>query len=171
MNKRYARKLVGFILGLLLALGLGGPAAWAEKPQGAGQGKDKSHKHDKHDKHDKAAKKNGKPGSQPQVGGYFGDAQRQAARNYYGTQARSGHCPPGLAKKNNGCLPPGQAKKWGLGKPLPVDVVHYPVPSSVVVKLGPPPIGHKYVRVAADILLIAVGTGIVIDAIEDLARL
>jgi len=22
-----------------------------------------------------------------------------------------GHCPPGLAKKNNGCLPPGQAKK------------------------------------------------------------
>lgn len=23
------------------------------------------------------------------------------------------HCPPGLAKKNNGCLPPGQAKKMG----------------------------------------------------------
>jgi len=34
-------------------------------------------------------------------------------------------CPPGLAKKNNGCLPPGQAKKvwgnnvWGLGAVLP----------------------------------------------------
>ena len=25
-------------------------------------------------------------------------------------------CPPGLAKKNNGCLPPGQAKKiYGIG--------------------------------------------------------
>lgn len=24
---------------------------------------------------------------------------------------RRGQCPPGLAKKNNGCLPPGQAKK------------------------------------------------------------
>ena len=24
---------------------------------------------------------------------------------------RDGGCPPGLAKKNNGCLPPGQAKK------------------------------------------------------------
>jgi hypothetical protein len=24
---------------------------------------------------------------------------------------RAGGCPPGLAKKNNGCLPPGQAKK------------------------------------------------------------
>ncbi|WP_300975424.1 hypothetical protein [Sphingomonas sp. LHG3406-1] len=25
-------------------------------------------------------------------------------------------CPPGLAKKNNGCLPPGQAKKLGVGQ-------------------------------------------------------
>jgi hypothetical protein len=22
------------------------------------------------------------------------------------------HCPPGLAKKDNGCMPPGQAKKY-----------------------------------------------------------
>ena len=28
----------------------------------------------------------------------------------YAINAR-GNCPPGLAKKNNGCLPPGQAKK------------------------------------------------------------
>lgn len=28
-----------------------------------------------------------------------------------------GGCPPGLAKKNNGCLPPGQAKKlYGVGQ-------------------------------------------------------
>ncbi len=28
--------------------------------------------------------------------------------------------PPGLAKKNNGCLPPGQAKKrYQVGQPLP----------------------------------------------------
>ena len=34
----------------------------------------------------------------------------------YGT----GGCPPGLAKKNNGCLPPGQAKKlFNLGQRLP----------------------------------------------------
>ena len=31
-----------------------------------------------------------------------------------------GHCPPGLAKKNNGCLPPGQAKKlFNVGQRLP----------------------------------------------------
>ena len=47
----------------------------------------------------------------------------------------------------------------------------YNVPTSVQVKLGAPPAGHKFVRVAADILLIAVGTGMVIDAIEDLGQL
>jgi len=31
-----------------------------------------------------------------------------------------GGCPPGLAKKNNGCLPPGQAKKlFNVGQRLP----------------------------------------------------
>ncbi len=27
----------------------------------------------------------------------------------------AGHCPPGLAKKNPPCVPPGQAKKWHVG--------------------------------------------------------
>ncbi len=31
-----------------------------------------------------------------------------------------GNCPPGLAKKHNGCLPPGQAKKlYDVGQRLP----------------------------------------------------
>jgi hypothetical protein len=34
----------------------------------------------------------------------------------YGT----GNCPPGLAKKHNGCLPPGQARKrYDIGQRLP----------------------------------------------------
>ena len=28
---------------------------------------------------------------------------------------KAGHCPPGLAKKNPPCIPPGQAKKFGIG--------------------------------------------------------
>ena len=71
-------------------------------------------------------------------------------------------------KKNNGCLPPGQAKKYAIGQPLPRDIVYYPVPAAVVVQLGAPPAGHKYVRVATDILLIAIGTSMVVDAIQDL---
>ncbi len=103
-----------------------------------------------------------------QIGNYFNDGQRRAAVDYYQPQFRAGQCPPGLAKKGNGCMPPGQAKAWRRGYALPPDVVYYPVPSSVSVRLGTPPAGHKYVRVAADILLIAVGTALVVDAIEDL---
>ena len=49
-------------------------------------------------------------------------------------------------------------------------MIYYTVPQAVVVQLGVPPSGYRYVRVASDILLIAVGTGIVVDAIEDLMR-
>lgn len=118
------------------------------------------------DKPDRAG--HGKPEKKARVNAYFGDHQRAVVRDYYRDSFKHGHCPPGLAKKHNGCMPPGQARKWQLGRPLPRDVVYYDLPSQVVVGLGVPPAGHKYVRVAADILLIAVGTGIVVDAINDL---
>ena len=44
----------------------------------------------------------------------------------FGDRARG--CPPGLAKKNNGCLPPGQAKKRGIGDRLPSYLAGYNVP-------------------------------------------
>jgi len=37
-----------------------------------------------------------------------------------------------------------------------------------LVQLGPPPSHHRFVRVAQDILLIATGTGMVVDAIDNL---
>ena len=102
---------------------------------------------------------------------HFEDRHRTVIREYYVTEYRSGHCPPGLAKKNNGCMPPGQAKKWSKGQPLARDVVFYDIPPALVVRIGTPPPGYRYVRVAADILLIAIGTGMVIDAIVDLGNL
>jgi Ni/Co efflux regulator RcnB len=107
---------------------------------------------------------------QVQIGGYFGERQRRVASDYYEAQGRSGKCPPGLAKKHNGCMPPGQAKKWKLGRPLERDVVFYPVPQEVVVRIGLPPAGYRYVRVLGDVLLVAIGTNMVVDAIEDLMR-
>ena len=36
-----------------------------------------------------------------------------------------GGCPPGLAKKNNGCMPPGQAKKlYNTGQRFPLGYGH-----------------------------------------------
>jgi Ni/Co efflux regulator RcnB len=104
------------------------------------------------------------------IGGYFQQRHIDAARSYYGLPENTGFCPPGLAKKGNGCLPPGQAKKWRPGAPLPAGVVVYDVPRSMVLSLGVPPSGYKYVRVASDILLIAIGSGMVVDAMEDLVR-
>jgi hypothetical protein len=134
-----------------IALGLAAVPALAEKPEWAGEGKGQ-----------------GKGNQQKK---HFDDDKRTDVRSYYEDEYRSGRCPPGLAKKNNGCMPPGQAKKWQLGRPLPRDVVFYEVPRALVVKIGVPPAGYKYVRVAADILMIAVGTRMVADAITDLGRI
>ena len=137
-------------LALGIALALGAAPVLAEKPEWAGEGKG----------HGKGKQKNK----------HFDDDKRAHIRSYYEEEFRGGHCPPGLAKKHNGCMPPGQAKKWRMGRPLPQDVVIYEVPPALVVRIGVPPSGYKYVRVASDILMIAVGTRMVADAITDLGR-
>jgi Ni/Co efflux regulator RcnB len=100
----------------------------------------------------------------------FEDRHRVAVRSYYEENYRGNNCPPGLLKKNNGCMPPGQARQWHYGQPLPRDAVYYEVPQPLVMQLGAPRPGYRYVRVATDILLIAIATNMVVDAIEDLGR-
>ena len=67
-------------------------------------------------------------------------------------------CPPGLAKKNNGCMPPGQAKKYAIGQRLPDNVIFDDLPKALRDALGVPPQGKKYVRVDNDVLLIEAAT-------------
>jgi len=150
--------LAGRALAAALVFTLASGPVLADK---GGKHGDKHEKHGKHEDHERR---------EAHVGRYFDDHDRQAVHVYYVEQGRSGHCPPGLAKKHNGCMPPGQAKKYYVGQPLPASVVYYPVPQPVLVQLPPPPPQHKYVRVAGDILLIAVGTSMVVDAIGDLQR-
>ena len=151
-----------FVMAFILACG----TATAEKPEWAGKGQ--GSKHEQKDR--KAKQKSGKKTAEVKPGAYFADPQRDAARSYYASKYSAKRCPPGLAKKNNGCMPPGQAKKWAVGQALPSDLVYYPVPQAVVVQLGVAPVGHRYVRVANDILLITIGTRMVVDAIEDLMK-
>lgn len=101
---------------------------------------------------------------------HFNDDARRIIGDYYGNQARAGKCPPGLAKKHNGCLPPGQARKWAKGHPLPADIGYYDLPRELLMRLPPPPPNHRYVQVAGDVLMIAIGTSLVVDAVEDLLR-
>jgi len=122
---------------------------------------------------DSAARASGRggKGSSMSIDISIGGHDEVIIRDYFGDMARAGKCPPGLAKKNNGCLPPGQAKKWAIGRPLPRDVIFYDIPGDLRIRLSVPPEGYKYVRVASDILMIAIGTGMVAAAIEDIARL
>ncbi len=160
------------ILPVVLMAVLTAGAAVAEKHEGAGQGKGGKQEQKQKARDGGKGSQQARPAQQEvRVGAYFGDPQRVVIREYYAKQYSAGRCPPGLAKKNNGCMPPGQAKKWAVGQPLHHDVVYYLVPQSVVIRLGVPPAGHKYVRVAGDILLIAIGTSMIVDAIQDLSRL
>jgi Ni/Co efflux regulator RcnB len=101
-------------------------------------------------------------------GAYFNDQQRVYVREYY-TQHYGGsarRCPPGLAKKNNGCMPPGQAKKWDVGQRIPAGVQVYSVPQPVIVHLRPAPYGYRYVRIGGDIVLVQTQTNLIVDIIH-----
>jgi Ni/Co efflux regulator RcnB len=152
-------------LALLIAGSLLSAPAWADK-----DGKHKKHQ-DKYEQRDDDEHDNDGGDTNVNVNVHFGDHERVVVRDYYEEREHKGHCPPGLRKKHNGCMPPGKFKKWKKGYPLPRQVIYHDLPPTIIVEIGAPPAGHKYVRVAADILLIAVGTGIVVDAIEDLGRI
>jgi len=155
----------GYASALVVAVMLAAGPALADKPAWAGGG-------DKQDNKGKGHRDKGGDSNRGRRGGdHFTDRHRVVIQEYYSSEFRGGHCPPGLAKKNNGCMPPGQAKKWAVGRPLPQDVVYYDLPPALIVKIGAPPSGHRYVRVAGDILMIAVGTGLVVSAIQDLGRM
>ena len=159
-----------------LALALAGMLAigpvLAEKPSWAGGGKSNhdersdrggSQKGERRDADDRSSR----GGDRRE---HFEGQHRAKVHDYYEHEYRAGRCPPGLAKKHNGCMPPGQARKWQVGQPLGRDVVYYTVPQKLVLQIGQPPSGYRYVRVASDILLMAVGTRMIVDAIQDLGR-
>lgn len=106
----------------------------------------------------------------PTIDFRFDDHARGAIYGYYGERFRRGDCPPGLTKKRDACVPSGQDRLWQRGYSLPPGIVYYSLPPPLLRRLPPPPPGHRYVRVAADILLIAVGSALVLDAIEDIGR-
>lgn len=101
---------------------------------------------------------------------HFDADRKELVRNYYkGKQGKNG-CPPGLAKKNNGCLPPGQAKKWQAGQRLDGDIKYSSLPDDLLVLLGRPPTGSHYGLVDSDIMLLADGTRLVLDVIANLGQ-
>lgn len=164
MKKIKIKSWIGLaVTGIFLALAVGG--AYAEKPGSPGNSKHKEGKGNKIEKEssDRNREKNRQDAS---LAFSFGTDDRRIVTDYFGIRAKKGDCPPGLAKKGNGCQPPGQAKKWKKGSPLRDK--YYDLPDELIIRLPVPPLNHRYVRVAGDILMIAIGTNMVVDAIEDI---
>jgi hypothetical protein len=101
----------------------------------------------------------------------FTTQQRDAARGWSVEKHGRGNCPPGLAKKGNGCLPPGIARKrYTVGQPLGPGLTYGPVPPDLAARIGKPPQGYLYVTLDGDLLELAVGTLLVVDAIDGLVN-
>jgi len=136
-------------------------ATWADNDKGKGKSKGKGH--------DKGAPVAEVERGDRDVVVVFNDRDREAVRRYWVDTVGRGNCPPGLAKKHNGCLPPGQARKrYVVGQRLPAAVVVQPLPPVLVTRLGPAPVGYEYVVVDGDVVKLAVGTRLVVDAITAL---
>lgn len=172
---------------LLVATCLALPAQAQKDNPGQGRGADKADKADRGNGRGAGGDTPGQGRGQGNPGSGKGPSQTAAPGNvnivvterdrgaiygYYRPLYAAGNCPPGLAKKNNGCLPPGQAKKlWAIGQPLSAGVVFYPLPAPLLGQLTPAPSGYQYVRVANDILMMAIGTQLIVSAIADLGAM
>lgn len=144
------KSLSSFIVISTAALILASAPANAEKGgHGHGKSKHKTEKYyNKHKDDDRAV--------------VFVGSDRDIIRAYLGNEYRRS-CPPGLAKKHNGCRPPGHTKSYRIGDPLMVG--WEPVPNVLLSRLHPAPYGYRYVMVDQDVLLIGEATKHVIDAV------
>lgn len=82
-------------------------------------------------------------------GAYFGDKARIAVREYFEKHPVSGSAP-----------------RWQIGEALPAGQSVAAVPSAVRASLPKLPPGHQYLQVGGDILLVASGSKMVVDAIS-----
>jgi hypothetical protein len=68
-------------------------------------------------------------------------------------------------------MPPGLAKRrYHVGHRLPEGVVIAPVPEDLRIRIGVPPVGYVYGIVDGDLVKLAAGTLLVVDALQGLAR-
>ncbi len=106
-----------------------------------------------------------------QPGTHFNDQNRTYVRQYYTDNYGNGkRCPPGLAKKHNGCMPPGQVRNLAVGQPLPSGVTVYSVPQPVIRQLPAAPVGYRYVLIGGDVVLVQQQNNLIVDIIQGMIR-
>lgn len=166
MTNTHTRPLLRLaLIGVALALAAG--SAFAGKPTWPDDRHNKGKPHHQQQSSSEQGQEDGERKAE-KVAARFDKEDRRIVKAYYGKQAGKGNCPPGLAKKNNGCLPPGQAKKWQKGQPLARNIEYHDLPRELRKNLPEPPRGHRYIQVAEDVLMVTKDTLNVVDAIENI---
>jgi hypothetical protein len=172
MRKGFSLTAAGLLIAASLVVS---SVSYAEPPAGKGkkddQGSVASDKHagkpekaDKANKADKSEKHANKGKKEKSGHGVIGSDDLQILRDFL-KEDHAKNCPPGLAKKDNGCLPPGIAKKYAVGQTLPDGVKFSDLPAALLKKLHPVA-GHKYGKVDNDVVLISEATKKVVDAVS-----
>ncbi len=160
----------------VMATGMGlsfSGAAYADPPPwaagGAGQHEEREHGfHERdHDRdHDRGPERHAMPRGGASM--HFDDGRRDQIYAYM-RETHRGHCPPGLAKKHNGCHAPRQSRKYHVGGVLPR--TYRPVPPALMTRLGPPPQGAFYALVDNDVLLASEAGKKILDAVTLLSAI
>ena len=165
-----ALSIVAFAIASLLMAGSAIAKKDGDDNEKGGNKHGQKHEDKREKREDKAEKKAEKRQREEiKQGAYFNDQQRTFAREYYTTTYKDGkRCPPGLAKKNNGCLPPGQVRNLAVGQPVPTNVTVYSVAQPVIRMLPPAPVGYRYARIGGDIVLVQQQNNIIVDIIQGL---
>lgn len=150
------------LMGLALAsMALASPALAGPKNGAKGKGETHPAQHEERHEERYQERHEERHGDDDKITIRIGDDDRIVIGNYYRDDYRR-NCPPGLAKKNNGCQPPGQAKKYRIGEVY--DGPYGPLPDYLKDKLHAPK-GYEYIQVDKDIVLIGEATKKVIDAV------
>ena len=144
MRRTLTFSAIGVVLTLSMATAVG-----ADNDKSKGKSKGKGHD-------------NGAPAAEVEHGHgdvvvVFNDRDRDEVHRYWVDSYGRGNCPPGLAKK-----------RYVVGQRLPTTVVIQPLPPVLVTRLGPAPHGYEYAVVDGDVVKLAVGTRLVVDAITAL---
>lgn len=163
------QKLVLTVLALAFLFGAYEASAKNDHASGRGNKKDKAAVTKNYNKHD-----NGKHDNRGDR--VFTSDVRAVINTFYEKQLPSKYragtrgCPPGLAKKNPLCMPPGQYKKLVIGQPLPHDVRYYPLPGELLGRLPRAPHNAYYGVAGNDVVLMSSVTNVVLEVIDLMSR-
>jgi hypothetical protein len=104
----------------------------------------------------------------------FSDLERQLILDYYARQAAAagggGGPGQGHGRGHGGGLPPGIQRRLDRGGTLPPGIARQALPPGLAGQLPPSPSGYIRQIVGADVVLVSIATGVIMDIIRGVVR-